>query len=97
LRPLVTPRSPASATVRVLKRLRVEHVALARTLRAGDRAGFASAARAVRSDEGQLDDQLNRWQGLLRGWAWRAGLLVPPRGFEAGATLPRKAKFGSPP
>ena len=66
LRPLVTPRSPASATVRLLKRLRVEHVALARTLRARNRARFASAALAVRRDEGQLADQLTRWQGLLR-------------------------------
>jgi type IV secretory pathway protease TraF len=67
LRPLVTPRTPASATVRLLKRLRVEHVALARTLRARDRANFAFAARAIRSDEGQLADQLTRWQGLLPG------------------------------
>jgi hypothetical protein len=66
LRPLVVRHGAALATVRVLHRLRAEHVALADALRIGDRATFTLTAQTIRADEARLDRRLAAWQRALR-------------------------------
>jgi hypothetical protein len=66
LRPLVVRHGAGLATVRVLHRLRAEHVALADALRIGDRATFTLTAQTIRADEARLDRRLAAWQRALR-------------------------------
>jgi hypothetical protein len=66
LRPLIVRHGAALATVRVLHRLRAEHIALADALRIGDRATFTLTAQTIRADEARLDRQLAAWQRALR-------------------------------
>ena len=65
LRPLVAPQSGAAATVRLLDTLRVRYGELAGALRAGDRASFARAARAIGGEESRLAARLQGWQRAL--------------------------------
>jgi hypothetical protein len=66
LRPLMVRHGPALATVRILHRLRAEHVALANALRIGDRVTFTLTAQTIRADEARLDRRLAAWQRALR-------------------------------
>jgi hypothetical protein len=65
LRPLVAPGTAAAATVGLLDRLRAAHAALTTALRADDRARFAAAADAIRTDEARLSRRLAAWQRVL--------------------------------
>jgi hypothetical protein len=65
LRPLVPPRSQASATVRLLDRLRIGHRRLAWALRTGDRTAFAGRASAIDRNEARLAAALEGWQRVL--------------------------------
>ena len=65
LRPLVPPRSEASATVRLLDRLRLRHRRLSWALRTGDRAAFVRRARAIERDEARLAATLEGWRRVL--------------------------------
>jgi hypothetical protein len=65
LRPLVPPRSQASATVRLLHRLRIGHRRLAWAVRNGDRTAFARGASAIDRDEARLAATLEGWQRVL--------------------------------
>jgi hypothetical protein len=65
LRPLLGPEGDARATVRLLDRLRAEHLSLARALSAHDRVGFSRAAGTIASHEDRLARRLAAWQRLL--------------------------------
>jgi hypothetical protein len=65
LRPLVPPRSEASATVRLLDRLRVRHRRLSWALRTRDRTAFVRRARAINRDEARLAATLEGWRRVL--------------------------------
>jgi hypothetical protein len=65
LRPLAPPRSPASATVRLLDKLRIGHRRLSGALLTRDRTGFARGARAIDRDEARLAATLEGWQRVL--------------------------------
>lgn len=65
LRPLVPPRSEASATVRLLDRLRIGHRRLSWALGTGDRTAFARRARAIDRDEARLAATLEAWGRIL--------------------------------
>jgi hypothetical protein len=65
LRPLVPPPSTASATVRLLDRLRIGHRRLSWALRTRDRAAFARRARAIDRNEARLAAALDGWQRMI--------------------------------
>ncbi|HEX7297941.1 MAG TPA: hypothetical protein VF257_02975 [Solirubrobacteraceae bacterium] len=65
LRPLLGAEGPARATVRLLDRLRAEHVSLAAALATQDRTGFARAAGTIAAHEARLAKRLDAWQRSL--------------------------------
>jgi hypothetical protein len=65
LRPLLGAEGPARATVRLLDRLRAEHVSLAAALGIQDRVAFARAAGTIASHEARLAKSLATWQRSL--------------------------------
>jgi hypothetical protein len=65
LRPLLGPEGPARVTVRLLDRLRAEHVSLAAALGTQDRVAFSRAADTIASHEARLAKSLATWQRSL--------------------------------
>jgi hypothetical protein len=65
LRPLLAADDPARATVRLLDRLRAEHVSLASAIATQDRVGFARATGTIASHEARLAKSLATWQRSL--------------------------------
>jgi hypothetical protein len=65
LRPLLGPEGAARATVRVLDRLRAEHLSLALALGIHDRVAFARAAGTIGAHEDRLARRLAAWQRSL--------------------------------
>jgi hypothetical protein len=65
LRPLLGADGPARDTVRLLDRLRAEHLSLAAAIAIQDRVGFARATGTIASHEARLARSLATWQRSL--------------------------------